>query len=584
MESNIYERIERGNKLLLRVVCIICILTFTFTVLMEPVMQAEAFAISSALAWAFLGISSLVGISGITYTAVQNQSPLTDHHFTFANGNSGRLIDLQKRWYEDLTDTVKSSVDKVVSTLKGNNNRKIEVTTENKPDVQVTIESVRQYWYDNFGVTDASQATSAAPVASHVGLYNFPVPSSLKAVYPNLPDNIAMGQYVLNGVYFPNAVMSNSVHYFTDVDGVFHPNVLLYSSEVRALEDGVSDGLAPMADFGTYLAYGRNKGYAGVDFALWESLGLDFHIRVHFDRSGDRVVWSVDGEDFYTYTVSNGDKLVNLSFRTRLTTCPNTNASHGANHPIIFVQCYGTFSNSPDTWVKLQQYSLGNNRTYLYDGYVCDCGVSASYVDGFGTHWGAAMPTLSNFVAFIGWVYAAWQSTNNASAVDGTSALAIVNEDASPKILEFAPAMPPDGGGDDDSDENPKIPVIWLPDLPKRQVNPADPDSEVITVTDPNQIVFNDFADTFSQAETLVGYPTSDGGDTPEDLETSLVPPDTLGIDSIWHYVAETFDYVESFFSWLGVIYRYVPRPILYLAWADVVLVIVFGVYKRLIA
>jgi len=49
-------------------------------------------------------------------------------------------------------------------------------------------------------------------------------------------------------------------------------------------------------------------------------------------------------------------------------------------------------------------------------------------------------------------------------------------------------------------------------------------------------------------------------------------------------YKFEVILYVESFFSWLGVIYRYVPRPILYLAWADVVLVIVFGVYKRLIA
>ena len=69
-----------------------------------------------------------------------------------------------------------------------------------------------------------------------------------------------------------------------------------------------------------------------------------------------------------------------------------------------------------------------------------------------------------------------------------------------------------------------------------------------------------------------------------ESVSIDIVPPASLGLASIWHYVSDTATYCASFISVLvGNIFTIIPTPIFNIAFAAVVLGILFGLYKRFI-
>lgn len=100
------------------------------------------------------------------------------------------------------------------------------------------------------------------------------------------------------------------------------------------------------------------------------------------------------------------------------------------------------------------------------------------------------------------------------------------------------------------------------------------------TVNDVDEIINSDVALTGVIADPSTIDPSNN--ETPVNID--LVPPTTLGLASIWHYVSDTAIYCASFLSVLvGNIFSIIPTPIFNIAFAAVVLGILFGLYKRFI-
>lgn len=86
-----------------------------------------------------------------------------------------------------------------------------------------------------------------------------------------------------------------------------------------------------------------------------------------------------------------------------------------------------------------------------------------------------------------------------------------------------------------------------------------------------------------TQAGVLTGELPSEST-VPDGGELAITPPSTFGLGTIWYYVTETYNYCVSFFESVGLVFTFIPQPIMYLGWATVVLVIVFGIYRRIIS
>lgn len=67
-------------------------------------------------------------------------------------------------------------------------------------------------------------------------------------------------------------------------------------------------------------------------------------------------------------------------------------------------------------------------------------------------------------------------------------------------------------------------------------------------------------------------------------VSIDIIPPGSLGLESIWHYVSDTYTYCVDYLSvMIDNVFTIVPVPVFNLAFATVVLGILFGLYKRFI-
>ena len=84
--------------------------------------------------------------------------------------------------------------------------------------------------------------------------------------------------------------------------------------------------------------------------------------------------------------------------------------------------------------------------------------------------------------------------------------------------------------------------------------------------------------------ESAIADPNNPSNPQNEHVSVDIVPPASLGLASIWHYVSDTATYCSSFLSVLiGSVFTIIPTPIFNIAFAAVVLGILFGLYKRFI-
>lgn len=119
--------------------------------------------------------------------------------------------------------------------------------------------------------------------------------------------------------------------------------------------------------------------------------------------------------------------------------------------------------------------------------------------------------------------------------------------------------------------------VLYFPGLSITDGNTGAPD---LTVNEFNEIMASDYVAT----GTLSVDPNNSSGNSEPPVNVDLTLPSSLGLSSIWHYVEDTITYCSHYISVMfGTIIPALPTPLLNLAWASVVLGIIFGLYRRFI-
>lgn len=93
-----------------------------------------------------------------------------------------------------------------------------------------------------------------------------------------------------------------------------------------------------------------------------------------------------------------------------------------------------------------------------------------------------------------------------------------------------------------------------------------------------------DLVDVLSSDYAVTGevvHTVTPGTEWPEGVTIELTPPGEINIFSIWHYVRDSYNYVVDYLNDVIYILRVFPTPVTNIAWATVVVGIIFGLYRR---